>query len=113
MIQAKVKDGYRFGRSLQAFSRLEFVKGEWRDVPDELTQQAKAHEWLETRERPVVEPGAIETVAPADKVIVTDDASMSNDPLDLVNESEETSEAEERTADVAEEKPHRRGRGNK
>lgn len=110
MIQAKVKDEYRFGRSLQAFSRLEFVKSEWRDVPEDLTEQAKAHEWLETRERPVVDPGAIETVAPANKVIVTDESSMSNDPLDLVNEAED---AAEETAEVAEEKPRRRGRGSK
>lgn len=114
MIQAKVKDEYRFGRSLQAFSRLEFVKSEWRDVPEDLTEQAKAHEWLETRERPVVDPGAIETVAPANKVIVTDESSMSNDPLDLVNESEETAESEVTTIDdVTVEKPRRRGRGSK
>jgi len=68
MIQAKVKQDYRFGKSLQAFSRLEFVKDEWRDVPTHLEEEARAHEWLEVRERPVVEPGAIETLAPAAQI---------------------------------------------
>lgn len=65
MLQAKVKAEYRFGKTLQAFSRHEFIKDEWRDVPAGFEDQAKAHEHLETRERPIVEAGAIETVTPA------------------------------------------------
>lgn len=64
-MQAKVKLEYRFGNALQAFSRFEFTKLEWRDVPAGLELQAEAHEWLDVRERPVLEAGAIETVAPA------------------------------------------------
>ena len=64
MIQARVKKDYRFGQSLQAFSRLEFTKDEWRDVPAEFEAAARAHEHLEIRERPIIEAGAIETVAP-------------------------------------------------
>jgi len=70
MIQARVKKDYRFGSALQAFSRLEFTKTEWRDVPAQFEEQARAHEFLEVRERPVVEAGAIETVAPAVKPTV-------------------------------------------
>jgi len=56
MLQAKVKPEYRFGNSLQAFSRHEFIKSEWRDVPAGFEEQARAHEWLETRDRPQAEP---------------------------------------------------------
>ena len=63
-MQAKVKKEFRFGNSLQAFGRFEFAKNEWRDVPAGLEAQAQAHEWLEVRERPIVEAGAIETVSP-------------------------------------------------
>lgn len=68
MLQAKVKSDYRFGNSLQAFSRVEFIKQEWRDVPAGFEDQARAHEWLEVREREVVNPGGIETVAPAKEI---------------------------------------------
>lgn len=82
MLQAKVKPDFRFGRSLQAFNRVEFVKDEWRDVPVEYEPQAKVHQWLEVRERPVVEAGAIEVVNIAR---VEDEAGLLDDP-DLPSE---------------------------
>lgn len=80
MIQAKVKPTYRFGNSLQAFSRIEFIKGDWRDVPAEFEAQARAHEHLEIRERPMVEAGAIETVAPAEIVMPAIEQTFTGTP---------------------------------
>lgn len=104
MIQARVIDTYRFGRSLQAFSRLEFTKGEWRDVPAEFEAAARTHEHLEIRERPIVEEGAIETVAP---VTVINEPEVTQPKADQL--------LDEMLADVpAEEvKETRRGRGGK
>lgn len=103
MIQAKVKDSYRFGRSLQAFSRLEFTKGDWRDVPAEFEAAARAHEHLEIRERPIAEVGAIETVAPV---------TVIDEPEADVPAAEKL--LDEMLADAPEEvKETRRGRGGK
>lgn len=74
MLQARVKQEFRFGNSLQAFARVEFTKLEWRDVPAEFEAQARTHADLEVRERPIVEAGAIETVAPATVTPVTEPA---------------------------------------
>lgn len=105
MIQAKAKDSYRFGRSLQAFSRLEFTKGEWRDVPAEFEAAARTHEHLEIRERPIVEEGAIETVAPV-TVISEPEAEViptAEKLLDVMLEEDAPEEVKET----------RRGRGGK
>lgn len=109
MIQARVKAEYRFGKSLQAFSRLEFIKDEWRDVPAEHEAAARTHEHLEVRERPVVEAGAIETVAPASpKEPVFESVVPSSEQLldKILSEGEEESVTEEV-------KETRRGRGGK
>lgn len=104
MIQARVKDAYRFGRSLQAFSRLEFTKGEWRDVPAEFEAAARTHEHLEIRERPILEAGAIETVAPV-TVISEPEAEVpaAEKLLDAMLEEDAPEEVKET----------RRGRGGK
>lgn len=116
MIQAKVKDTYRFGPSLQAFSRLEFIKGEWRDVPAEFEEQARAHEHLEIRDRPVIEPGAIETVAPVTivdaPVIIESGATPSSEQLleRVMSESDDHAEA---PAETPQEPQRSRGRGKR
>ena len=61
-MQAKLKSEYRFGKSLLALGRIEFVKDEWRDVPIGKEDEASRHEWLETRADPEPEP---EEVAPS------------------------------------------------
>ena len=110
MIQARVKDTYRFGRSLQAFSRLEFTKGEWRDVPAEFEAAARTHEHLEIRERPIIEAGAIETVAPV-TVIGEPEAEVVPTAEQLLDKMlAESAEAESGTEEV---KETRRGRGGK
>jgi len=125
MIQARVKQEYRYGKSLLAFSRHEFMKDEWRDVPAGSEDEARAHEWLEVRDRPVVEEGAIETLAPAPEVeAVTDVTPESEKLLDKMLEGEEGEEAVTPTADklldeLLEDQPDeevkktRRGRGGK
>lgn len=63
-MQAKLKDTYRFGRSMLAFNRNEYLKGEWRAVPAGYEKQAEAHEWLDVRED-VIEETPVEPTADA------------------------------------------------
>lgn len=58
MIQARVKPDHRWN-VVKAFSGLEFIKSEYRDVPLEAEEQAKAHPFLETREYVPPEPEPI------------------------------------------------------
>jgi hypothetical protein len=50
-MQARVKSEHRWN-IVKAFSGLEFVKSEYRDVPPQLEEEAQAHPFLETRENP-------------------------------------------------------------
>jgi hypothetical protein len=48
-MQARVKKSARYG-SIQAFSGLEFVKGDWRPVPAGFEEEARGNEYLEVSE---------------------------------------------------------------
>jgi hypothetical protein len=47
-LEAQIKQESRYG-SMQFFSRIEYVKYEWRAVPVGCEEQARANEYLDTR----------------------------------------------------------------
>lgn len=65
MLQVRVNPNHRYPVHL-AFSRFEFVKYEWRNVPEHIEKELRAHpeKYPELETREPVSPDAIETVTP-------------------------------------------------
>lgn len=59
-LQAKVKDNYMLG-NVTAFSGLEYVKGEWREVPPGYEDQVLVHPYLDVRNAETEEEITIKT----------------------------------------------------
>lgn len=58
-MEARLKDNYPY-KTIQALEGREYIKGEWRPVPDERLAEAQQHPDLELRETP---PPVIEAAA--------------------------------------------------
>lgn len=65
MMEARVKQKVRWP-VVQALCAREYVKSEWRPVPDGLEAEAEQNEYLETRDVTEIEDGGGDDVPPAD-----------------------------------------------
>lgn len=89
-MQVRVKPDHRYGVHL-AFSRLEFIKGEWRNVPEHVEKELRAHpeKYPELETREPISPEAIETVSPAVTLVSEPDPEPIAQEDDISNQDPE------------------------
>jgi len=103
-LEAKIKESSRYG-ILQFFSRREYVKFEWRPVPDGFEGQALANDLLDTRpvnaEAEIEEiketPAAVAAIASVDMSQATDEDQEIESILDGLKDANEESEEKQPT----------------